>query len=243
VTGSTRTNPLPSTELIVAIDGPSAAGKSSAGKRLARRLGYVYVESGAFYRALGWKVRAQRADPGDAAALQSLCESSVIEVRRTSSDGASQDVRILIDDCDVTDELRTPDMSAMAAKISAVPQVREPMLRLQRTMAKGGGVVMEGRDIGTVVFPHAEVKFYLDADIKVRGERRYLELKAKGLAVDLQSTIDEITERDRKDMTRAIAPLRKAEDAIAIDSTGLTLDEVVDRMVDAVDRRRADSRR
>lgn len=230
-------------ELIVAIDGPSAAGKSSAGKLLARRLGYVYVESGAFYRALGWKVHTQGADPFDHAALTALCESSVIEVRRTVSDRAVQETRIVIDDRDVTDELRTPEMGTMAAKISVVPQVREPMLRLQRAMAKDGGVVMEGRDIGTIVFPHADVKFYLDADVKVRGERRYRELLTKGLTVDLQGTIDEIVERDRKDMTRAVAPLRKAEDAIAIDSTGLTLDEVVARMVGAVERRRAASRR
>jgi len=231
------------TELIVTIDGPSAAGKSSAGKLLARHLGYVYVESGAFYRALGWKVRTQGTDPSDHAALKSLCESSVIEVRRPVSDNVVQEARIVIDDRDVTDELRTPEMSTMAAKISAVPQVREPMLKLQRAMAKGGGVVMEGRDIGTVVFPHADVKFYLDADVKVRGERRYRELLAKGLMVDLQATIDEIVARDRKDMTRTVAPLRKAEDAIAIDSTGLTLEEVVARMVGAVERRRAASRR
>ena len=221
-------------ELIVAIDGPSAAGKSSAGTLVARRLGYLYVESGAFYRALAWKVRERGVDPTDDAALRAFCETTVIEVMRTPS-GA----RILVDRRDVTDELRAPEMSRIAAQIAANPIVREPMLRLQRTMARDGGVVMEGRDIGTVVFPGADVKFYLDADTNVRGERRHKELVAKGLAVDLQGTIDEIVARDRKDMSRAVAPLRKADDAIAIDSTGLTLDEVVDRMVGFVERRRA----
>lgn len=221
-------------ELIVAIDGPSAAGKSSAGMLVARRLGYLYVESGAFYRALGWKVRACGADPADDAALQKLSETTVIDVVRTSN-GA----RILVDQRDVTDDLRTPEMSRIAAQIASTPLVREPMLKIQRAMAKDGGVVMEGRDIGTVVFPQADVKFYLDADPGVRGDRRYKELAAKGLAVDLQTTIEEIMARDRKDMNRTVAPLRKADDAIAIDSTGLTLAEVVDRMVVAVERRRA----
>jgi cytidylate kinase len=220
-------------ELIVAIDGPSAAGKSTAGTRVAKRLGYLYIESGAFYRALAWNVREQGVDPADHAALQRLSETTVIEVVRRP-DGA----RILVDQRDVTDQLRTPEMSRIAAQIASNPLVREPMLRLQRALAKDGGVVMEGRDIGTVVFPQADVKFYLDADTRVRGERRFKELRAKGLDVDLQTTIDEIVARDRKDMTRAVAPLRKADDAIAVDSTGLTLDEVVDTMVAAVERRR-----
>ncbi|MBI3608607.1 MAG: (d)CMP kinase [Nitrospirae bacterium] len=220
-------------ELIVAIDGPSASGKSSAGTLVARRLGYLYVESGAFYRALGWKVRACGVDPADDAALQKLSETTVIDVVRTSN-GA----KILVDQRDVTDDLRTPEMSRIAAQIASNPLVREPMLKIQRAMANTGGVVMEGRDIGTVVFPQADVKFYLDADPGVRGKRRYQELAAKGLPVDLQTTIEEIMARDRKDMNRTVAPLRKADDAIAIDSTGLTLDEVVDRMVVAVERRR-----
>jgi cytidylate kinase len=221
-------------ELIVAIDGPSAAGKSTAGMRVAKRLGYLYIESGAFYRALAWKVREQGIDPADNAALQRLSGATVIEVVRRP-DGA----RILVDQRDVTDQLRTPDMSRIAAQIASNPLVREPMLRLQRTLAKDGGVVMEGRDIGTVVFPDADVKFYLDADTRIRGERRYKELRAKGMDVELQTTIDEIVARDRKDMSRAVAPLRKADDAIALDSTALTLDEVVDTMVAAVERRRA----
>jgi cytidylate kinase len=221
-------------ELIVAIDGPSAAGKSTAGTRVAKRLGYLYIESGAFYRALAWKVRERGIDPSDNGGLQRLSEATVIEVVRRP-DGA----RILVDQRDVTDELRTPDMSRIAAQIASNPLVREPMLRLQRTLAKDGGVVMEGRDIGTVVFPDADVKFYLDADTRIRGERRYKELLAKGMDVDLQTTIDEIVARDRKDMSRAVAPLRKADDAIAVDSTALTLDEVVDTMVAAVERRRA----
>jgi cytidylate kinase len=220
-------------ELIVAIDGPSAAGKSTAGTRVAKRLGYLYIESGAFYRALAWKVRELGIDPSDNGGLQRLSGTAVIEVVRRP-DGA----RILVDQRDVTDELRTPEMSRIAAQIASNPIVREPMLRLQRTLAKDGGVVMEGRDIGTVVFPDADVKFYLDADTGVRGERRYKELRAKGMDVSLQTTIDEIVARDRKDMNRAVAPLRKADDAIAVDSTGLTLDEVVDTMVAAVVRRR-----
>jgi cytidylate kinase len=221
-------------ELIVAIDGPSAAGKSTAGTRVAKRLGYLYIESGAFYRALAWKVRELGIDPSDNGGLQRLSATTVIEVVRRPDDA-----RILVDQRDVTDALRMPEMSRIAAQIASNPLVREPMLRLQRTLAKDGGVVMEGRDIGTVVFPDADVKFYLDADTRIRGERRYKELRAKGLDVELQTTIDEIVARDRKDMNRAVAPLCKADDAIAVDSTGLTLDEVVDTMVAAVERRRA----
>jgi cytidylate kinase len=224
---------MTSRELIVAIDGPSAAGKSTAGTRVAKRLGYLYVESGAFYRALAWKVRESRVDPTDNEALRRLGETTAIEVVRRP-----EGVRIMVDQGDVTEQLRTPEMSRIAAQIASNPIVREPMLKVQRAMAKDGGVVMEGRDIGTVVFPEADVKFYLDADTTVRGERRYKELRTKGVDVDLKTTIDEIVARDRKDMTRAVAPLRKAQDAIAIDSTGLTLDEVVDKMVAAVEQRR-----
>jgi len=151
-------------ELIVAIDGPSAAGKSTAGTRVAKRLGYLYIESGAFYRALAWKVREQGIDPTDNGALQRVSGTTVIEVVRRP-DGA----RILVDQRDATDALRTPEMSRIAAQIASNPLVREPMLRLQRTLAKDGGVVMEGRDIGTVVFPESDVKFYLTRTRRYAG--------------------------------------------------------------------------
>lgn len=217
--------------LVIAIDGPSGAGKSTIAKLLASRLGYVYIDSGAMYRAVGWKAKREGIDPADEGRLADLCRSTEVTIRL---DG--RDPRFYVDGIDVSGEIRTPEMGMMASAVSKARAVRERLLVLQRDLGKNGGVVMDGRDIGTVVFPGAGVKFYLDASAEERGRRRYLELKAKGMEVDLEQITREIRDRDRQDSTRSLAPLRRADDAVLIDSTKLTIDEVLEKMLSEIAR-------
>ncbi len=212
--------------IVIAIDGPSGAGKSTVARLLADRLDYLYVDTGALYRVLALKARRVSPDFSDEKALERLCRSIEIEFRRDA-----HRLRVLCNGEDVTDEIRRPPMSLLASDISRVRVVRSALLEIQRSFGQKGGVVLEGRDIGTVVFPDAGLKFFLDADPRVRGRRRYEELKARGERVDLDATIREVEKRDESDRTRAIAPLRKAEDAILIDTTHLSVDEVVEKMV------------
>jgi len=212
--------------VVIAIDGPSGAGKSTVARLLAERLGYLYVDTGAMYRAVALKAKQAALDLSDERRVESLCRSIKIEFQRDR-----HGTRILCNGEDVTDEIRRPSMSILASEISRVRVVRESLVDLQREFGQKGGVVLEGRDIGTVVFPEANLKFFLDAAPQVRGERRYEELKARGEEVDLHGTIKEIEERDANDRTRSLAPLRKAGDAVLIDTTRLRVDEVVEKMV------------
>jgi len=209
--------------IIVAIDGPSGAGKSTVSKLLAKALGYIYVDTGAMYRAIGWKAVKEGVTPKEGPELTALCERTEVTLR---SDG-DRGVRVYVDGADVTDEIRTPAMSMMASAISAQPSVRARLLELQRAMGRQGGVVLEGRDIGTVVFPDAQAKFYLDADVKERAKRRYDELLARGEDVDFDRTVEEVARRDYDDSHRDIAPLKRADDALLVDSTKMSVDEVV----------------
>jgi cytidylate kinase len=209
-------------KLIVAIDGPSGAGKSTVGKLLAKELGYLYIDTGAMYRAIGLKAGRLGIEFKEGPALRELCVGT--EVRLEQADGG---VRVYLDNEDVSTQIRTPEMGMAASAVSAQPCVRERLLELQRKLGEGGGVVLEGRDIGTVVFPGAEVKFYLDAKVEERAKRRWLEFQAKGMEADLQKTIEEVAKRDYDDSHREIAPLKKADDAIVVDSSGLGIDEVV----------------
>jgi len=212
--------------LVIAIDGPSGAGKSTIARLLARRLGYVYLDTGAMYRAIGWQARREGLDSGDEQSLSSLCGR--IEVTITH-DPSGQ--RIAINGTDVTGEIRTPEMGMMASAVSRSPAVRASLLTLQRKLGAQGNVVMDGRDIGTVVFPDADVKFYLDATVEERGRRRWRELTEKGMDVDLVAITDEIRTRDLQDSSRAIAPLKRAEDAELIDSSRMSVDEVLQTMM------------
>ena len=212
--------------LVVAIDGPSGAGKSTIARMLAQRLGYIYIDTGAMYRAIGWKAKRERIDPADEAALAGLCSRTEVSIKKDNSDP-----RFYVDGLDVSGEIRTPEMGMMASAVSRSPAVRSRLLELQRELGRQGGVVMDGRDIGTVVFPDAQVKFYLDASPEERGKRRYLELKEKGMAVNLARITSEIRERDHQDSMRAIAPLKKADDAVLIDATSLSIQQVLDRML------------
>lgn len=220
-------------ELIIAIDGPSGAGKSTLSRLLARSLGYVHLDTGAMYRAVALAARRQGADPGDDGALGRLCETIAIRFVR---DGAGE--RVLLNGDDVSEAIRTPEVSLLTSRVSACPSVREAMVRLQRQLGAGGGVVLEGRDIGTVVFPGADVKFFLVATARERGKRRFEELRAKGLEVDLEQTIAEVETRDRADSSRRHAPLEQAADAVPIDSTDMSIDQVLAQMLEIVRERR-----
>lgn len=220
-------------ELIVAIDGPSGAGKSTLGRRLAQALGYVNIDTGALYRTVALVASREKIDVQDEAALGRLARELRIEfVRQEAGD------RVLCDGEDVSSAIRTPEVSLLTSRVSACAEVRRAMNEVQRQMGSRGGVVLEGRDIGTVVFPHAEVKFFLSASATERGRRRYEELKAKGLPVELDKTIAEVEARDAADSAREHAPLLQAADALMIDSTVLSIDAVLQEMLAVVAERR-----
>jgi CMP/dCMP kinase len=223
---------------IIAIDGPAGSGKSSAARLLAQRLGYLYLDTGALYRAVGWKALKEGLDVHDEAALKALCANLALTV---SPDGYG--MKVYVDGQDLSDQIRTPAVSGAAAAVAGVPAVRERLLEIQRKIGTNGraqgGIVVEGRDIGTVVFPNAPVKFFLEASPEVRVRRRYTELQQQGLPVDLTGTRREIDTRDLKDSNREIAPLKAADDAVRIDSTGLTLDGVVSLMLETIHRKRS----
>ncbi len=219
-------------KLIIAIDGPAAAGKSSAASGLAKQLGVLYLESGSLYRGMAWKIVEEKIDPKNQSDVEAFCQAVHIEPRIDS--GHTQ---IWVDGKEVTHDLRRPEVTRVSATISAFPGVRRRLLSLQRDIGSQNGVVMEGRDIGTVVFPDADVKFYLHASLSVRGLRRFKELDAQGVVTDLETTTREIHERDLQDSQRAIAPLKQSADAIVIDSTDLALEEVVPQMVREIERK------
>jgi cytidylate kinase len=211
---------------IVTIDGPAGAGKSTVSKMLARRLNYIYLDTGAMYRAVALRAQREGIEPKDEPALDRLCANLEISFQET---GEGQ--RLICQGEDVTERIREPEIGWMASVVSMMRPVREAMGALQRKMGSRGGVVAEGRDMGTVVFPGARFKFFLVADPRERSLRRYRELKAKGREIKLEEVEREVRERDAQDSSRELAPLRPAEDAHLIDSTGLTPEEVVARML------------
>lgn len=211
---------------VIAIDGPVGAGKSTVARALAQRLGYRYVDTGAMYRAVAWQATHRGIDLNDRAAVAEVARA--IQVEFVPGAGGQ---RVVAQGTDVTEAIRSPRMSEGASVVSAYPEVREALVALQRRMGEGGGVVMEGRDIGTVVFPNAEVKIYLDASLDKRARRRHEELRAKGEAITFEGVREALRERDHRDSTRAHSPLRAAPDAVVIDSTTLTVAQVVDEIM------------
>ena len=211
--------------IIIAIDGPSGAGKSTVARLLAERLGYVQIDTGAMYRAVALLIERSGIDPTDLSALENFCKELDIHFENIS--GVQT---VIANGTDVTQQIRTPEISSLTSRISALKPVRDALLVSQRRMGRAGGVVLEGRDIGTVVFPDAELKFYLFASAEERGRRRFEELTAKGESVTLQGTIADVVKRDLQDSERDIAPLRQAEDAFAIDSSSVTVEDVLDIM-------------
>jgi cytidylate kinase len=209
--------------LIVAIDGPSGAGKGTVARAVAERLGYRHIDTGAMYRALAWKALHDGVDLADAAATAALGERAAFDV---------EDGRIAIDGHDVKAAIRTPEIDKAAATVARHPAVRRVLVARQRTYGEGGGVVMEGRDIGTVVFPDADVKIYLDASPEERARRRAADpAHTSSKSAQLSDVATALAERDKSDSTRAVSPLAVAPDAVVIDTTGVPVDGVVDRVL------------
>ena len=210
----------------IAIDGPGGAGKSTISKAVAAKLGIVYVDTGALYRTVGYYVRKKELDPHDRDAVGAILPEISIEVAYV--DGAQH---VFLNGEDLGDKIRTPEMSMYASAVSAIPSVRAFLLETQKEIARKNSVIMDGRDIGTVILPNADVKIYLTASAECRAKRRYDELVAKGQDVRFEDVLREMNERDTQDSTREIAPAQAAEDAILVDNTGLNLEESVDAII------------
>lgn len=208
--------------IIVAIDGPAGAGKSTIARRVAQKMGAIYVDTGAMYRAVALWAQRNGIATSDMKSVEKLAEHADIEL---------VDQRILLNGEDVTHEIRRPEIAQAASEVAAIPGVRRAMVALQRDMSEKASLVMEGRDIGTVVFPDAEVKVFLDARPEERAQRRAAELEAKGVAVDLADLTRQIAERDHRDRNRDTSPLIQAPDAAFLDSTGQTLEEVEEQIL------------
>lgn len=213
-------------KLIITIDGPAGAGKSTVSKILADKLNYIYINTGAMYRVVALESKRRNIDPEDEAGLSLLCSGLDISFGREDDN-----LKVFSHGVDVTEEINTPEMSLRASQVSSQRVVRSALAELQRKMGSKGGVILEGRDAGTVIFPQAQVKFYLDATLEERGRRRYKELLYREQRVEFARVIQETEKRDFDDSHRDLAPLRMAEDAVLIDSSELTVEEVVDMMV------------
>ena len=211
----------------VAIDGPAGAGKSTIAKQIARRLGYIYVDTGAMYRAMAYYLIQNQVDAADQEAIAAACQHADISI--CYQDGEQV---VLLNGENVNAYLRTEAVGNMASVSSAVPEVRKKLVELQQKLARETNVVMDGRDIGTVVLPDADVKVYLTASVETRAKRRFLELQEKGEPTDLAKIAADIEDRDYRDMHRDISPLRQAEDATLVDSSDMTIDQVVERILE-----------
>jgi len=217
----------------IAIDGPAASGKSTLGKKLADKLGYLFFDTGLMYRALTWAVLCEQFELSNETAVSNLAATIEIDIRTPSqADGRNCD--ILVNGEDVTWQIRSPEVDANVSVVSAYPGVRTAMMVLQRRIGHRGRVVMVGRDIGTVVMPDADIKFYLDASLDERARRRYEELLLRGQEADLHEITQAMRLRDQIDSTRQVAPLRPAEDAIILNSDGLEADQVLQQVLDLV---------
>ena len=221
---------MATSKFVITIDGPAGSGKTTVSRVLAERLGYRYVDTGALYRAVAHAVRRNSVSPEDDVALEGMCRS--LELKFVASPSGQ---RLLDGETDITDLIRTPEITMLASAVSARAAVRACLLEVQREMGREKGVVFEGRDMGTVVFPDADIKFFLDADIKIRANRRYLQQK-KTVAQKPEDVENEMRRRDRNDSTRDLAPLKPADDAVIIDSTELSIEPVIERMLRCVEK-------
>lgn len=218
-------------KIVVAIDGPAGAGKSTIAKLAAEKLGYAYIDTGAMYRSVAWKF-LQAGKPFDEDFISGLSKTMLIDFKPEAKIN-----RVFVDGTEVTDAIRTPEVTAIVSRVAAIGAVREAMVDQQRRMGEAGGVLMDGRDIGTVVFPNAQLKIFLTASVEERARRRYAEMVAKGQQVDLQQLQADIAERDKQDSERAISPLRQAEDALLLDTSDMGISEVTERILQLVQER------
>ena len=210
---------------VITIDGPSGSGKGTISRLLAADLGYSYLDTGALYRAVAWKVKAEKVNPDDEAAMDSILKEIDITLK---SDG------ITVNGVDITTEIRTAEISELSSRVSSKPAVRERLFHLQKEICVLGNVVIEGRDTGTTIFPEAGNKFFLDADVKERARRRYEELKERSSDITFEQTIEEIKKRDSRDTSRETSPLKQTDDMVYIDSTGLSITEVVAKIKESL---------
>ena len=210
----------------IAIDGPAGAGKSTIARRVAKELSFIYVDTGAMYRAMALYLLRREVNKDDTEQIGNICQDAEISIEYQNGEQI-----VLLNDENVNSYLRTEEVGNMASVSSAVPRVREKLLSLQRKLARDMSVVMDGRDIGTTILPDADVKIYLTASSLTRAKRRYLELQEKGPVCNLDEIQKDIEERDQRDMNREISPLRQAEDAVLVDSSDLTIQQVVDRIL------------
>lgn len=218
-------------KIVVAIDGPAGAGKSTIAKLAAEKLGYAYIDTGAMYRSVAWKF-LQTGKAFDEDFISGLSKTMLIDFKPEAKIN-----RVFVDGTEVTEAIRTPEVTAIVSRVAAIGAVREAMVDQQRRMGEAGGVLMDGRDIGTVVFPNAQLKIFLTASVEERARRRYAEMVAKGQPVDLQQLQADIAERDKQDSERAISPLRQAEDALLLDTSDMGISEVTDRILQLVQER------
>jgi cytidylate kinase len=221
-------------KLIIAIDGPVGSGKSTVARRVAELLGYIYLDSGAMYRAVAWKALRDHVPLDAEERLAALARATRIDL--VSDDGT---FRVLVDGTDVTEHIRSAAVAQAASKIAVIAGVRTVLVAEQRRAAGGGGVVMEGRDIGTVVFPDADLKIFLDASVEVRAERRRLQHEQKGERLELSEVLEEVRQRDRRDRERAVSPLVRAPDAVLVENTAMSPEETARLIVFLVREREA----
>jgi cytidylate kinase len=214
---------------VVTIDGPSAAGKSTTARVVASRMGFLYVDTGALYRALALKVTEAGIDPSESTAVERLASQSSFDLS-----GSPGEAHVWLDGRDVSGEIRTPEMGELSSRLAAQSSVRRVLQQVQRKLRERGPLVAEGRDLGTVVFPDAEVKIYLDADLDTRAARRYRELMARGIPVPLERVREELAVRDERDRGRADSPLRQAEGARVIDCSGMDIEQQVNAVLEVV---------
>ena len=218
-------------KIVVAIDGPAGAGKSTIAKLAAEKLGYAYIDTGAMYRSVAWKF-LQTGREFDEAYISDLANTMIIEFKPEAKVN-----RVFVDGTEVTEAIRTPEVTAIVSRVAAIGAVREAMVEQQRRMGEIGGVLMDGRDIGTVVFPHAQLKIFLTASVEERARRRYKEMVEKGQQVELAQLQEDIAARDKQDSERAISPLRQAEDALLLDTFDMSIAQVTDKILQLVQER------
>ena len=216
-------------KIVVAIDGPAGAGKSTIAKLVAEKLGYAYIDTGAMYRSVAWKF-LQTGKDFDEDLISTLAKTMVIEFKPEASVN-----RVFVDGAEVTEAIRSAEVTANVSRVAAIGAVREAMVAQQRRMGESGGVLMDGRDIGTVVFPNAQLKIFLTASVEERALRRYKELMAKGQDVDLAQLKEDIASRDKQDSERAISPLRQAEDALLLDTSHMNIEQVTAKILHLVE--------